>query len=174
MSEHPFFASLLPSPIPNNQKMPTTITLILLLLLTTLQCVQTTPTTESELMFHEQTESLHIQTLNGNDWTLTNHNGNISIPSTVPGVQYEDLMRAKVIGDPYFRYNEREYEWIAHQTWVWTKTFTLSKEIQSFDRFLLVLHGVDTFATVMVDNQPVVSTNNQFVKYQYFKPPSCC
>ena len=40
----------------------------------------------------------------GSPWTLRNHNGTLVLPATVPGVVHLDLLRAKKIAEPYYRY----------------------------------------------------------------------
>ena len=54
----------------------------------------------------------------GSPWTLRNSNGSLSIPATVPGVVHLDLLRAKKIAEPYYRYGELEL------AWVWPSTAT--------------------------------------------------
>lgn len=40
--------------------------------------------------------------LSGSDWTLTNQQGNVSIPGTVPSHAHLDLYAAGVINDPLY------------------------------------------------------------------------
>jgi beta-mannosidase len=65
------------------------------------------------------------QSLDGSDWTLRNSNGSISVPATVPGVVHLDLIAAAVIGDPYYRYNERELRWIVYEPF-WSEQSTVA------------------------------------------------
>jgi hypothetical protein len=44
----------------------------------------------------------------GSPWTVRNHNGTLVVPATVPGVVHLDLLRAKKITEPYYRYGDRE------------------------------------------------------------------
>jgi beta-mannosidase len=50
-------------------------------------------------------------------WQANNANGSISIGATVPGQIHTDLMAAGKIGDPYFRFNDVNYRWIAYDNW---------------------------------------------------------
>ena len=52
----------------------------------------------------------------------------VAVPATVPGSVYTDLMRAGVIGDPYARFNDVNYRWVALDNWTYTRTFN-GKEI---------------------------------------------
>ena len=40
----------------------------------------------------------------GSPWTVRNHNGTLVLPATVPGVVHLDLLRAKKIAEPYYRF----------------------------------------------------------------------
>lgn len=44
------------------------------------------------------------QDLGGNQWTLTNGNGSITVPASVPGQVHLDLWAAQKIEDPYIKY----------------------------------------------------------------------
>ncbi|RLN44007.1 hypothetical protein BBJ28_00009725, partial [Nothophytophthora sp. Chile5] len=53
-------------------------------------------------------------------WTFRTPDGSVHVENAkAPGTSHVHLMEAGVIGDPYFRFNEREYEWIAKETWVY-------------------------------------------------------
>ena len=45
--------------------------------------------------------------LNG-PWSVKNLNGSVSVVGNVPGEIHTDLMRAGILGDPYYRYNDFE------------------------------------------------------------------
>ena len=47
----------------------------------------------------------------------------ISVPGQVPGNMYTDLMRAGVIDDPYFRFNDIEYRWVHYDDWTYSTVF---------------------------------------------------
>ena len=63
----------------------------------------------------------------GSPWTLRNHNGSLSLPATVPGVVHLDLLRAKHISEPYYRYGEVEQAWVYLEP-SWTFSRTISTE----------------------------------------------
>lgn len=39
-------------------------------------------------------------------WQVKNANGSIAIDGNVPGEVHTDLMRAGILGDPYYRFND--------------------------------------------------------------------
>ncbi len=42
----------------------------------------------------------------------------------VPGSIYTDLIAAGVLGDPYFRFNDELYRWVAYDNWTYSRNFT--------------------------------------------------
>ncbi|XP_077485138.1 beta-mannosidase-like [Amblyomma americanum] len=76
-------------------------------------------------------------------------------------------MRAKLIGDAYYRDNDERFAWVGHDNWTYTRDFQLKEEHTHHRRILLVAHGIDTVATVYVNDVPVGETDNMFVRYVF-------
>lgn len=48
----------------------------------------------------------------------------ISIPATVPGGIYSDLMNAGIINSNlYYRFNDEELRWVSFDNWTYTAAF---------------------------------------------------
>lgn len=73
-----------------------------------------------------------------------------------------DLMHHKIIPDPYMGQNENDVQWIGETAWVYRTTFP-TPEIKSNTRAVLVFAGLDTFATVALNGQTILETDNMFV-----------
>jgi beta-mannosidase len=58
------------------------------------------------------------------------------------------------------RYNDRNYKWVADETWSYQAEFSVSPEILGRSRVDLVLEGVDTVAEVYVNDWLVGKLNN--------------
>lgn len=56
-------------------------------------------------------------------WQFINSNGSVGGNATVPGCIHTDLLANKKINDPYYRYNDVEYRWIAFDNWTYTREF---------------------------------------------------
>ena len=56
-------------------------------------------------------------------WKVNNQNGSIGLDGTVPGQIHTDLMKANLIGDPYYRYGDVAYRWIAYDNWFEATSF---------------------------------------------------
>ena len=106
------------------------------------------------------------QSLDGSDWRVTNTNGSISIPATVPGVVHLDLLRAGLISDPYYRYNERLYQWIPYEPyWNYSRTLTVSASLLAHAAVELVFDGLDTAVSVRVNGRVVHESANMFRRF---------
>lgn len=105
-------------------------------------------------------------TLNGK-WSLNNSNGSLSLPAEVPGCVHTALQQQGYIQDPYFRLNDLSYRWIALENWTYTTTFTVSEELRSKQKVLLVFDSVDTVASVFLNGVIIGKTDNMFRRYDF-------
>ena len=102
-----------------------------------------------------------IFTLDGDDWNVSNATN--TIPATVPGSIYVDLMNANIIGDPYYGSNPDDYKWVAtNNTWTYTKQFTLSSDIMNMRVIQLISEGLDTLAKVEINGELIFTNDNMF------------
>lgn len=110
-----------------------------------------------------------IVDLNGDDWGLVNGNGTVSIAATVPGVTHMDLMRAGILGDPYYRFNEIEplYRDVVYDQWTYSKTFSIDPAVLTFAQTDLVFDGLDTSARITLNGHPVGVVNNMFRRWTF-------
>ncbi|KAI9913160.1 hypothetical protein PsorP6_005747 [Peronosclerospora sorghi] len=99
-------------------------------------------------------------------WTLRSANGSICLGNvSVPGTTHVHLMEARVLDDPYYRYNEKAYEWVAHETWTYETQLILSSD-DALKRAKLVFETLDGVARVMVNGKQVATTANSFVSFR--------
>lgn len=91
----------------------------------------------------------------------------ISVPGKAPGGVYSDLQHAGVIGDILYRFNDVLTRWVAYDYWTYEGEFTVTPDQLNYGVANLVLHGVDTVAFVELNDQPIGSTNNMFVRYVF-------
>ena len=110
-------------------------------------------------------------------WTLRNSNGSLSIPATVPGVVHLDLLRAKKIAEPYYRFGELELAWVYREEWTYSRTIAAGALGAAPGRVLLRSEGLDTVATLALNGVTVANTSNMFHRPVFdvtsaFKPGS--
>ncbi|KAM4625009.1 beta-mannosidase [Polymixia lowei] len=108
----------------------------------------------------------HTFSLNSK-WTLTNSNASLSFPAEVPGCVHSALLKQGYIQDPYFRFNDVSYRWIALDNWTYTITFSVPPELRSKQRVVLVFEGVDTVASIFLNGVIVGKTDNMFRQYDF-------
>ena len=88
-----------------------------------------------------------FQSLNSaSAWTVVNQNRSISIPATVPGDVYGDLMNQKVIGDPFYRFGDLDYRWIA------LDKYASVKNKYGYGRLKRVAGGCPSFWSLLLKN----------------------
>ncbi|KAG1686517.1 hypothetical protein DVH05_006483 [Phytophthora capsici] len=99
-------------------------------------------------------------------WTFRSANGSVRVDNaSVPGTSHVHLMDAGLIGDPYYRFNEHEYRWVAEETWVYETQVTLtSGDVES--KPTLVFETLDGVARINVNGKQVATTANSFVPYR--------
>lgn len=68
--------------------------------------------------------------------------------------------------DPLYRFGELETRWVALDTWTFSAEFTPSDRVLAKSNVDLVLHGVDTFATVTLNGKPLAELENFHRRYQ--------
>ncbi|KAG7390066.1 hypothetical protein PHYBOEH_007174 [Phytophthora boehmeriae] len=96
-------------------------------------------------------------------WSLRSSNGSVRVDSVaVPGTTHTHLLSAGVIDDPYFRFNERQHQWIAQETWTYETQVLLTSDSVRNGRPALVFEALDGVARVSVNGQPVASAANSF------------
>lgn len=68
----------------------------------------------------------------GGTWIVTNANKSISVYGNVPGNVHTALYKNRTIKDPYFRFNDVIYRWIAYDNWTYTRSLEGVKIFISF------------------------------------------
>lgn len=115
----------------------------------------------SEPLARQQTFSL------SGKWILSDSNASVSLPAEVPGCVHTALQKQGYIQDPYFRFNDLSYRWIAYDNWTYTRIFTASAELRAKEKVLLVFDGVDTVSSIWLNGVKVGSTDNMFRRYDF-------
>ena len=86
------------------------------------------------------------------------------IPAVVPGCVHTDLLAAGLIEDPYLDDNEAKVAWIGRTDWVYETTFHADPDGERVD---LVCAGLDTVASVMLNDIEVGRTANMHRGYRF-------
>ena len=106
--------------------------------------------------------------LNTAQWFVSNSNGSLILPAQVPGGIYSDLRRNNVLKQEIlYGKNDLAYRWVGHENWTYTAAFAIDQQIASSQSVKLVLHGVDTIATIYLNGEEVGTTDSMFVRYRF-------
>src|SRR5258705_12639038 len=81
-------------------------------------------------------------------------------PADVPGCVHTDLLKNKLIDDPFFRDNEQKLQWIGKTDWEYQTSFTIKPELLSSEHLELVFEGLDTYANVFLNDQHLLDADN--------------
>ena len=83
-------------------------------------------------------------------------------PAKVPGFVQTDLLDNKIIAEPFYRENEKKLQWIGQEDWQYQTTFEVPASTLTRRHVELVFQGLDTYATVSLNGQGVLSADNMF------------
>jgi beta-mannosidase len=93
------------------------------------------------------------------------------LPAKVPGEVPLDLLRNKLIHDPYYRDNETKLQWIENADWEYRTTIPVSAELLNRRNIDLVFDGLDTCAQVYLNGNLLLSSDNMFRTYRLNAKP---
>ncbi|MFY9644496.1 MAG: glycoside hydrolase family 2 protein, partial [Terriglobales bacterium] len=84
----------------------------------------------------------------------------------VPGVVHTDLLRNKLIPDPFYRSNESTLQWIENADWEYRGTFQSTTDALKHGHVELVFEGLDGPAKVYLNDQLILTANNMFREWR--------
>lgn len=93
------------------------------------------------------------------------------IPATVPGCVHTDLLAAELIPDPFVDDNETRLHWIGRSVWEYETVFEVDPP-QPGERVDLVCDGLDTIATITLNDVELGRTQNMHRAYRFDTAPA--
>lgn len=87
------------------------------------------------------------------------------LPATVPGTVHQDLLRHRLLLNPFFGLNEEKIQWVENEDWEYKTTFTVTEEQLARDAALMTFEGLDTYASVYLNGSLLLKADNMFVGY---------
>ncbi|OHX64798.1 hypothetical protein NH26_22805 [Flammeovirga pacifica] len=115
---------------------------------------------------NEQIPSVKTVLLNGK-WCFKQADKQQWYDANVPSTVHTDLMHQSLIEDPYYRLNERDVQWIDKKNWSYKKEFNLEKHQLENENIELTFHGLDTYATVVLNATEIGKTDNMFRTWHF-------
>ncbi len=101
--------------------------------------------------------------LNGN-WKLSIPHLNREVEALVPGSVYQDLLKAKLMEDPFYRTNEYIARELMRQDYTYYRSFEYAKTEASI---YLICEGLDTLSKILINNQVIAETDNMHRRYRF-------
>jgi beta-mannosidase len=86
--------------------------------------------------------------------------------AAVPSTVQMDLLRNKMIVDPFTGAHEAELQWIGLADWEYRTTLNVDAATLTHEHVELVFDGLDTFATVRLNGQTILTADNMFRRWR--------
>ena len=88
------------------------------------------------------------------------------LAARVPGCIHTDLLRHKLIPEPFWGANEQDLQWIEERDWKYRCTFTAGPDFFDHEHIDLVADGLDTFAVIRLNGREIARTDNMFLGHR--------
>lgn len=99
-------------------------------------------------------------------WQFRQTGTNKWYKAAVPGTVHTDLLKSKLIPDPFFADNESRLEWIDKTDWEYKAVVTVNAKMMSREKIRIIFEGLDTYADVYINNKRVLQADNMFRSWQ--------
>ena len=111
---------------------------------------------------HDVPETIEIN----NNWQFKKVSDSIWRSATVPGNVFSDLLSHQMIEDPFIGNNEDNVQWVSETDWEYKNTFALEEETLQKKHLELNFEGLDTYASVYLNDSLILKANNAFREWQ--------
>jgi beta-mannosidase len=125
--------------------------LMLLLVLINIKCA-VKKNIPKQMVFHD-------------NWEFKNTKDSIWKHALVPGNVHSDLLDNKIIEDPFVADNELDLQWISENDWEYKTKFLLDKRTLKKQHIELNFEGLDTYASIFLNDSLILKTENAFRSY---------
>ena len=87
-------------------------------------------------------------------------------PAVVPGSVHLDLLRNKLIPDPFYRDNEAKLQWIENADWEYRTTVQATPALLGQNNVDLVFEGLDAYSKVYLNDRLILTADNMFRQWR--------
>ena len=81
-------------------------------------------------------------------------------PGTVPGSVLSDMLALNLCEDPYWRRNEYKVKQLFYKDYTYWRSFSLTADQCAAAKAVLVFEGLDTLATVRLNDEVILSADD--------------
>jgi beta-mannosidase len=99
------------------------------------------------------------------NWQFKKVSDSVWKQATVPGNVFSDLLDNKQIPDPFIGNNEEVVQWVSEKDWEYKMTFSVDNKTLNRKHIHLNFEGLDTYASVFLNDSLVLKTNNAFREF---------
>ena len=99
-------------------------------------------------------------------WEFCEAGTDVWHPAHIPGCVHTDLSENGLIPGPFKGANEQKLQWIGQKDWKYRLCFSVEPDILEEDSVQLVFEGLDTYATVSLNDSILLNTDNMFLKWK--------
>jgi beta-mannosidase len=100
---------------------------------------------------HKEKQTSSAKFSLGGEWSFRSEESTLWFSATVPGCVHTDLLRNRMIPDPFFASNEDSVQWVAETTWEYRKLFDADELQERCKNIELVFEGIDTHASIFLN-----------------------
>ncbi|ESK97613.1 glycoside hydrolase family 2 protein [Moniliophthora roreri MCA 2997] len=107
------------------------------------------------------------------DWSFTQIGGGEGTKdgewlqvSEFPTTVHVELLKLKRIPNPFIGLHEWDVQWVGESRWAFKTTFVVSDAELATPHVDLVFDGLDTFASVLLNGEEILKSENQFVAHR--------
>ncbi len=86
---------------------------------------------------------------------------------SAPSLIQHNLIKDKLIPEPYFGDNEKLVQWVGEKDWLYRTTFTVDEQVNEENPLYLEFDGLDTYCTISLNGEELGETDNMFRAYRY-------
>lgn len=101
------------------------------------------------------------------EWVMKRTDWENTIPASVPGTVYTDMLNTKIIPDPYYRDNSDKYQELMKHDYLYTREFDLKKSDLEFQTIELCCDGLDTICEIYINGKKAAYTYNMHRKWVF-------
>ena len=91
--------------------------------------------------------------------------------ATVPGNVHSDLLDNTLIEHPFIGANEDSLQWISETDWEYKTNFSVDKQTLQNKHIDLNFKGLDTYASVFLNDSLILKTDNAFREFSIYVKP---
>ena len=96
------------------------------------------------------------------NWKFKEKKSNKWLNATVPSAVHLDLLKNRIIKDPFVGSNEIDLQWISDTDWHYKLVFKPDSSLLNKEQIKLKFYGLDTYAEVFLNGKQILSANNMF------------